>query len=152
MRVTVVGMGRVGLTTAIALEHLGHEVAAVDRDKRLVGTLRRGELPFHEPGLAPLWRNTRIAPVTELSPQHLRADILLIAVGTPGLPDGPADVSAVEGAARETGQLAPQGAAVVVPTNSTCPPGPPTPVPQPTPTPPTQRSVAPPPPLPLHPP
>ncbi len=55
MRVTVVGMGRVGLTTAIALEHLGHEVAAIDREERLVDALRRGELPFHEPGLASLW-------------------------------------------------------------------------------------------------
>ncbi len=123
MRVTVVGMGRVGLTTAIALEHLGHEVAAVDRDKRLVGTLRRGELPFHEPGLASLWRNTRIAPVTALSPQHLNADILLIAVGTPGLPDGRADVSAVEGAAREIGQLAPDKADIVIAIKSTVPPG-----------------------------
>ncbi len=123
MRVTVVGMGRVGLTTAIALEHLGHEVAAVDRDKRLVGTLRRGELTFHEPGLPPLWRNSRIAPVTELSPQHLRADILLIAVGTPGLPDGRADVSAVEGLAREIGQLAPDKADLVIAIKSTVPPG-----------------------------
>ncbi len=123
MRVTVVGMGRVGLTTAIALEYLGHEVAAVDRDKRLVATLRRGELPFHEPGLASLWRNTRIAPVTELSPQHLRADTLLVAVGTPGLPDGRADVSAVEGVALEIGQLAPDKADLVIAIKSTVPPG-----------------------------
>ena len=123
MRVTVVGMGRVGLTTAIALEHLGHEVAAIDRDERLVDGLRRGELPFHEPGLASFWRNTRIAPVTEISPQHLHADILLIAVGTPGLPDGRADVSAVEGVAREIGQLAPDIADLVVAIKSTVPPG-----------------------------
>ncbi len=93
MRVTVVGMGRVGLTTAIALEHLGHEVAAIDRDERLVDGLRRGELPFHEPGLASLWRNTRIAPATRLSPEHLQSEVLLIAVGTPGLPDGQADAT-----------------------------------------------------------
>ena len=123
MRVTVVGMGRVGLTTAIALEHLGHAVAAIDRDERLVDGLRRGELPFHEPGLASLWSYSRIQTATQLSPEQLQSEVLLIAVGTPGLPDGPADVSAVEGVAREIGQLAPDKADLVIAIKSTVPPG-----------------------------
>ena len=123
MRVTVVGMGRVGLTTAIALEHLGHKVAAIDREDRLVDGLRRGELPFHEPGLASLWSYSTIQTATRLSPEHLQSEVLLIAVGTPGLPDGQADTSAVEAVGREIGRLAPQGADLVVATKSTVPPG-----------------------------
>ena len=123
MRVTVVGMGRVGLTTAIALEHLGHDVAAIDRNERLVDGLRRGELPFHEPGLASLWSYSSIQTATRLSPEHLQSEILLIAVGTPGLPDGRADVSAVEGVAREIGRLAPDNADLVLAIKSTVPPG-----------------------------
>ncbi len=123
MRVTVVGMGRVGLTTAIAMEHLGHEVTAVDRDERLVDGLRRGELPFHEPGLASLWSYSPIQTATRLSPEHLQSEVLLIAVGTPGLPDGQADTTAVEAAAREIGRLAPDKADLVIAIKSTVPPG-----------------------------
>jgi len=123
MRVTVVGLGRVGLTTAIALEYLGHEVAAVDRDDRIITSLRRGELPFHEPGLAPLWQPSRIATANRLSPECLKVDVLLMAVGTPGLPDGRADVSAVEAVACDVGRLAPEGTDLVVAVKSTVPPG-----------------------------
>ncbi len=123
MRVTVVGLGRVGLTTGIALEYLGHEVAAVDRDDRIITSLRRGELPFHEPGLAPLWQPSRIATADKLSPEFLKVDVLLMAVGTPGLPDGRADVSAVEAVVRDVGRLVPEGADVVVAVKSTVPPG-----------------------------
>ncbi len=122
MRVTVVGAGRVGLTTAIALEYLGHEVAAVDRDPRLIADLRGGNLPFHEPCLETLWQHTRIALSTRLSPELLNADVLLIAVGTPGLPDGRADTSAVEAVARDVGRLVPEGTDLVVAVKSTVPP------------------------------
>jgi len=123
MRVTVVGLGRVGLTTAIALEYLGHEVAAVDRDDHIIASLRRGEIPFHEPGLAPLWRASRITVANRLSPECLKVDVLLMAVGTPGRPAGPADVSAVEAGARAGGRLAPEGTDLVVAVKSTAPPG-----------------------------
>lgn len=123
MRVTVTGAGRVGLTTAVALEYLGHQVTAVDHDERLVDTVRRGELPFHEPGLAALLRSSRMQLDCRLSPEHLRDGVLLIAVGTPGLPDGHADTSAVEAVAREVGRLAPADASLVVAVKSTAPPG-----------------------------
>src|SRR3990170_1348209 len=103
MRVTVAGMGRVGLTTALALEHLGHAVSAVDPDVRRGEGLRRGQLPFHEQGLASLWRYTRIEMSPELRPEHLHSDVLLVAVGTPGLPDGRADLSAIESIGRRGG-------------------------------------------------
>jgi UDPglucose 6-dehydrogenase len=117
------GAGRVGLTTAIALEYLGHQVVIVDRNQRLIEGLRRGELPFYEPGLASLWSYSRIQTATQLSPEHLQSDVLLIAVGTPGLPDGQADTSAVEAVARDVGRLAPEEADLVVAVKSTVPPG-----------------------------
>lgn len=123
MRVTVVGLGRVGLTTAIVLDYLGHRVAAVDRDDSLVSGLRRGQLRFDEPGLASLWCRSRIDTATGLSPQHLQAEVLLIAVDTPGLPDGRADVSAVEAVARDVGLLGLDGTDLVVVVKSTVPPG-----------------------------
>ncbi|MBI1886462.1 MAG: UDP-glucose/GDP-mannose dehydrogenase family protein [Chloroflexi bacterium] len=123
MRVTVVGMGRVGLTTAVALEYLGHEVAAVDRDEGLIEGLRKGTLPFHETGLEPLWRSSRIELATSLEPAHLSADFILIAVGTPGLPEGGADVSAVEAVADDVGRLASDGQDFAVVVKSTVPPG-----------------------------
>ena len=123
MRVTVAGMGRVGLTTALALEHLGHAVSAVDPDVLRVEGLRKGRLPFHEQGLASLWRYTRIETSPELRPEHLNSDVLLVAVGTPGLPDGRADLSAIESIGRRVGELANGSDGLVVAVKSTVPPG-----------------------------
>src|SRR4029077_21025980 len=56
MRISVVGTGHVGLTTAACLAHLGHEVLGVDDDTEKISRTERGEVPFHEPGLAELVR------------------------------------------------------------------------------------------------
>lgn len=123
MRVTVAGLGRVGLTTALALEYLGHRIAAVEPNQRIVHGLCKGRLPFHESGLEALWRHSSIEAATALAPEHLEADVLLVCVGTPGLSNGRADVSAVENVARDIGRTAPDGADLVVAIKSTAPPG-----------------------------
>ena len=56
MRISVVGTGHVGLTTAACFAHLGHEVLGVDDDAEKISLIERGEVPFHEPGLTELVR------------------------------------------------------------------------------------------------
>lgn len=123
MRVTIVGTGRVGLTTAIALDYLGHHVSCVDRDEGLLRSLRNGEFPFHEPALPELWHDADIDLSTHLSPASASADILFIAVSTPTLPDGHADTSAVRSVAEQVAQTVPDQADIVVALKSTAPPG-----------------------------
>jgi UDPglucose 6-dehydrogenase len=51
MRLTVVGAGYVGLTTAVCFAHLGNEVMVVEKLPEKVQALKEGKVPFYEPGL-----------------------------------------------------------------------------------------------------
>src|SRR5437588_281153 len=55
-RVTVIGTGYLGLTHAVCLADLGHQVLAIDVDATKIAMAARGEAPFFEPGLEPLLR------------------------------------------------------------------------------------------------
>jgi UDPglucose 6-dehydrogenase len=103
MRVAVIGVGHVGLVTAAALAHFGHDVVGLDEDRRKVESLARGVAPFFEPGLQELLDATVAsgklkftdAPETALA----GADCAFICVGTPARADGEANLLAVEKAA-----------------------------------------------------
>ena len=56
MKIAVVGTGYVGLVTGAGFSDFGHDVTCVDIDPNRVATLRRGEVPFYEPGLHDLIR------------------------------------------------------------------------------------------------
>jgi UDP-glucose 6-dehydrogenase len=55
-RVTVIGTGILGLTHAVCMADLGHEVLAIDVDAEKIAKASGGEAPFLEPGLEPLLR------------------------------------------------------------------------------------------------
>ena len=52
--VAVIGAGYVGLTTAVCLAHLGHDVVCADIDADRVDRLNKGEVPILEDGLPEL--------------------------------------------------------------------------------------------------
>ena len=52
--VAVIGAGYVGLTTAVCLAHLGHDVVCADIDAERVERLNKGEVPILEDGLPEL--------------------------------------------------------------------------------------------------
>lgn len=62
MRVTVFGIGYVGLVQAAVLAEMGHKVICVDVDADKVAGLKEGRIPLFEPGLAP-WCSATIRPV-----------------------------------------------------------------------------------------
>ena len=100
MRISVVGTGHVGLTTAACLAHLGHEVLGVDDDAEKISLIERGEVPFHEPGLTELVRGgldtgrLRVSTETHRAAGH--GDVVFISVNTPTRPTGEANLTAVE--------------------------------------------------------
>lgn len=127
MKVTIVGSGYVGLVSGACLASLGHDVICVDRVQERVDMIRRGEAPFHEPGLPELLRQTlasgRLTASTDLAGAVAQGDLTLIAVGTPPKGEAP-DLSFVEAAAREIGTaLLSTSCYHVVVTKSTVPPG-----------------------------
>jgi nucleotide sugar dehydrogenase len=109
MRLTVVGAGYVGLTTAVCFAHLGNEVMVVEKLPEKVQALKRGEVPFYEPGLEEMLRENlslgRLFFTTDLKEGLDFSDVIFICVGTPQRPDGSADLSQVEEVARETAKL-----------------------------------------------
>ena len=104
MRVTVVGLGYVGLTAAAATAHLGHHVLGVDIDLGKVRTAQAGEPGIYEPRLGELVRDglanghLRFAPVDEVTEEP--HDVVVVAVGTPSMPDGSADMAQILAAIR----------------------------------------------------
>ena len=104
-RVAVVGTGYVGLTTGACLAHLGHEVVCADVVPEKVEGLRQGRIPIFEAGLDELVRggldSRRLSFVLGAAPAAEGAEFVFLCVPTPQGPDGSADMSYIEGAARE---------------------------------------------------
>jgi UDPglucose 6-dehydrogenase len=102
-RVTVVGTGYLGLTHAVCLADLGHEVLAIDVNTEKLGQAARGEAPFFEPGLEPLLRKNldagRLRFTVSFAEVGAFGEVHFLCVGTPEDESGRADLSAVYGAA-----------------------------------------------------
>src|SRR2546421_5352850 len=102
--IAVIGTGYVGLTTAVCLAELGHQVVGVDIDEAKVARLRSGEATIYEPGLEELMRETqksgRLVFTSDYREGIPAADFVFIAVGTPPGRRGEADLVYVKQAAK----------------------------------------------------
>lgn len=100
MKVAVVGTGHVGLPTAAALAHIGHEVIGMDSDSSKIDRLRAGELPFFEPGLDALVReglaSGRLTFTSDPEEAVAGTKVVFLCVGTPPRASGEANLRAVE--------------------------------------------------------
>jgi len=125
LNIIIVGTGYVGLTTGLALGHLGHVVTCVDKDMAIVDKLERGISTIYEPGLEELLQETGDAVTfTENLLKYLpQADLVVIAVGTPSKLNGDTDLSYVEGVACEIGQAMDPASPLVIVNKSTVPIG-----------------------------
>jgi UDPglucose 6-dehydrogenase len=105
LRISVIGTGYLGLTHAVCMADLGHEVLAIDVDAEKIAKAARGETPFFEPGLEPLLRKNLDAGRLKFTSSFAEigefADVHFICVGTPQMKGGAqADLSYVFGAAQ----------------------------------------------------
>ncbi len=105
LRISVIGTGYLGLTHAVCMADLGHEVLAIDVDAEKIAKASRGETPFFEPGLEPLLRKNldagRLRFTDSFAEVGQFGDVHFICVGTPQVKDGggSADLSYVFSAA-----------------------------------------------------
>ena len=120
MRVTVLGAGYVGATSAAVLAYLGHDVTCVEREATRLACWRAGTDPLGEPGLAELLRSVRIRFVDEPS-ALASSDVVIVAVGTPVGDEGYPDLTQLDAAALEIAELATSGTVVIM--RSTVPVG-----------------------------
>ena len=104
MKIGVLGLGHVGLPTALGFAELGWDVVGADDDRERAARIAAGRLPFFEPQLDKLLRKQLELGrfhVTELVQDAVKAaDVLFVCVGTPQREDGSADLSQVEAVAR----------------------------------------------------
>ncbi len=108
MRICVVGSGYVGLVTAACLADSGNHVVGVDVDDTKVAALSAGECPIFERGLGELLaanlKAGRLRFTTDLKAAVANTEFIFLAVGTPGQPDGSADLRVVEEVAAQVGR------------------------------------------------
>lgn len=104
LKISVIGSGYVGLVTGGCLAEIGHEVVCTDSDTAKVRTLESGHLPIYEPGLekviAKARKEGRLSFRENPADAVTFGDAIFICVGTPPLPNGDADLSAIDHVAR----------------------------------------------------
>jgi len=108
MDICIVGSGHVGLVTGACLADLGNRIICMDDDKAKIASLQEGHLPFYEPELESIvQRNVsagRLSFTTDAAEGVRKAKVIFICVGTPQGPDGAADLSYVETAAKRVAE------------------------------------------------
>lgn len=104
MKITIVGTGYVGLVTGTCFAEMGNNVTCIDIDSKKIERLNNGESIIYEPGLEEMIKKNvnekRLTFSNSFEDSIPGSDICFIAVGTPPLEDGSADVSYVLSAAK----------------------------------------------------
>lgn len=104
MKISVIGTGYVGLVTGACLAQIGHDVVCTDNDASKIDILNAGNLPIYEPGLEKVIdvarKEKRLRFSADPSDAATGGDAIFICVGTPPLPNGDADLSAIDHVAR----------------------------------------------------
>lgn len=125
MKITVIGLGHVGLVAAAGLAVAGHEVLATDIDRIKLNDLKGGKLPFYEPGLAD-WAtyasqegHLRFLQTSEFDGSL--GEVALVTVGTPMYRESHSDLTEVSSAISWIKSMSTRDLVVVM--KSTVPPG-----------------------------
>ncbi len=127
MDICVIGAGYVGLVTSACFAYLGNNVIAVDANQERLSALKRGEVPFYEPGLDEFLKQCIATGFLEFSDKIesavKKSQVIFIAVGTPPAPTGDPDLSQVMTVARAIGSALDSSKHRVVVNKSTVPVG-----------------------------
>ena len=119
--VNVIGLGYIGLPTALMLASHGVEVVGTDYNKELVATLNAGKTTFEEKGLDELFADAVKAGIT-FTTEYQKTDMYIVSVPTPyDKFSKKIDACYVNAAVKEVMRICPKGATVVI--ESTVSPG-----------------------------
>ncbi|SJZ65783.1 UDPglucose 6-dehydrogenase [Cetobacterium ceti] len=108
MKITVIGTGYVGLVQGVILSEFGHEVICMDINEEKIRNLNNGFIPIYEPGLKEIMNKNflegRLYFSSNIKEAVESSDVIFIAVGTPPMDDGSADLQYVLSCAKEIGK------------------------------------------------
>lgn len=128
MKISIFGLGYVGIVTAACLARDGHQVIGVDISSDKVSLINKGESPIVEPGLEELLQqgisNRNIQATVDAETAVQSTEISLISVGTPPISQGEPDLTYVIDVCKEIAlAVKKKGTPHVVMLRSTVPPG-----------------------------
>ncbi|QMT16755.1 nucleotide sugar dehydrogenase [Planococcus maritimus] len=120
-KINVIGLGYIGLPTALMLAKSGLKVTGTDYNKDIINSLQNGELLFDEEGLNELYEQA-LQNEINFSSSYVKADVYILAVPTPYVEDNKKlDASFVISAINSVLDICDKGTAIVI--ESTISPG-----------------------------
>ena len=126
LNIGIIGLGYVGLPTAIGFRDAGFNVWGVDLSERIVNALHEGKNPLGDPDLddmIPKPGSDRWSITTNTKEATKECDVLIVTVPTPVSEDLKPDLSYVESAGRAVFEATAKGSRKVVILESTVYPG-----------------------------
>jgi UDPglucose 6-dehydrogenase len=108
-KISVIGVGYVGLCTAVGFASQGYNVIASDVDVKKAAKINQGFPPFYEPGLQEklkdcIQKGTLKCLVNQTEKVVHESDLTFVTVGTPSKPDGSIDLQYIETVSRDIGK------------------------------------------------
>lgn len=105
---SVIGLGYVGLSTAVCFAQKGFKTFGMDIDQEKLKMINEGAVPIFEPGLENLLRQVlareTLRLTTDAKEAMIASDVSFITVGTPSQSDGKIDLQYIRSAARDIGE------------------------------------------------
>src|SRR5215203_717483 len=102
--ITVLGLGFVGLTTALGFSKKGYKVYGIDKNEERLSSIKNCEIPFYEPYLEEVTReelgNNFIVDIS-LHDAIDGSQVIFLCVGTPGSEDGSANLDYIYNAIQD---------------------------------------------------
>jgi len=121
MKACFIGLGYIGLPTAIIAADNGFEVTGVDINPEVVKSVNSGKVHFSEPGLDEICKKVTSSGNLKASPEPLTSDVYVIVVPTPFKGNHEPDISYVESAVTTILPYLKEGDLCII--ESTCPVG-----------------------------
>lgn len=127
-RIAVIGLGFVGLTSAVVFADLGAKVYGVNRNIQKNKAIQMGDPGFFEPNLTPLLKKVlkkgSLTATTDLALAVKKSCIIFICVNTPSSESGAIDLSYVRDVALDIGKaVKPSDGYKIIVVKSTVVPG-----------------------------
>lgn len=125
MNITIIGTGFVGVVSAVVYASFGNNVIGLDIDPTKIDSLKQGKVPFFEPKLEELLvqqqNSKNLTFTTSYKEAISKAQIVIIAVGTPSLPSGAIDLTYIKQTCEDLAPYLKENTTVII--KSTVPPG-----------------------------
>ncbi len=117
-KVSVIGLGYIGLPTAAVIASRGLEVCGVDVSSETVDTINRGEVHIVEPDLDIVVRSTVTTQALRATLTPEPSDVFIVAVPTPFAADHQPDLTHIQRAARAIAVVLKKGDLVILESTS----------------------------------